>query len=187
MSADPPRLPPPADHFPFDAPPAGQFRQTMGLKDLPPDDWIELDAAGPEQLAAKRALLRDEHPAVMAALPRARAAGREALRLLADHLPRRFPRWYAWRDGVLTNHLTGEAWPLPSPDSADHDAAPARLHPLELAGRLVQEDWCVMEDVAGAVTLTAGCVSFPSRWSLADKLGRPMADVHDPVPFYADQ
>lgn len=184
MSADSPRLPPPANYFPFAASPPGRFRQAMGLKDLPPDEWIELDAAAPSQLAAKRALLRDEHAAVLAALPRAWAASLEGLHLLADHLVRRFPHWYSRRDGLLTNHLTGESWPLPAPDAAERAGG---MYPLELAGRLVQEDWCVMEDVAGVSTLTAGCVCFPSRWSLAEKLGRPMGDIHGPVPFFADQ
>ena len=34
-------------------------------------------------------------------------------------------------------------------------------------------------------TSTPASLCFPSYWRLADKLGRPLADVHGPVPHYA--
>lgn len=34
----------------------------------------------------------------------------------------------------------------------------------------------------GRDVLIGGAVAFPSRWRLAEKLGRPMAEIHDPVP-----
>lgn len=35
--------------------------------------------------------------------------------------------------------------------------------------------------------LAAASLCFPSRWSLVDKLGRPMAEVHQPVEGYAQE
>ena len=32
--------------------------------------------------------------------------------------------------------------------------------------------------------MTAGVVCFPTRWSPAAKIGRSMAQIHDPVPRY---
>ena len=61
------------------------------------------------------------------------------------------------------------------------------LHPLDAAGRLVQEDLCVLVLRDGAPHLDAASLCFPSYWRLADKLGRPMADVHAPVAHYADE
>jgi hypothetical protein len=60
------------------------------------------------------------------------------------------------------------------------------LHPLEAASRLVQEDLCLLVPRDGVLHLDAGCVCFPSYWSLGDKLGRPLAEVHGPVPHYAE-
>jgi len=54
------------------------------------------------------------------------------------------------------------------------------VHPIEAAGRAVAEDFCIIQGM-----LTAGCVCFPSHWRLRDKLGLPLAAVHDPVPDYA--
>ena len=56
----------------------------------------------------------------------------------------------------------------------------ALLAPLERAARLVEEDLCVL--VEGV--LVGGCVCFPSHWSLRDKLGRPVDEVHGRVPGY---
>jgi len=51
----------------------------------------------------------------------------------------------------------------------------------------VQEDLCLIEPGPTGPLLTAAVLCFPSRWSLAAKLGRPLAEIHDPVPFYPDR
>jgi hypothetical protein len=61
------------------------------------------------------------------------------------------------------------------------------LHPLDAAGRLVQEDLCLLVVRDGAPHLDAASLCFPSYWRLADKLGRPLADVHGPVAHYSDE
>jgi hypothetical protein len=61
------------------------------------------------------------------------------------------------------------------------------LHPLDAAGRLVQEDLCVLVLRDGVPHLDAASLCFPSYWRLADKLGRPLAAVHQPVAHYADE
>lgn len=61
------------------------------------------------------------------------------------------------------------------------------LHPLEAAGRLVQEDLCLLVVRDGAPHLDAASLCFPSYWRLGDKLGRPLAEVHTPVAHYGDE
>ncbi len=61
------------------------------------------------------------------------------------------------------------------------------VHPLDAAGRLVQEDLCLLVERDGAPHLDAASLCFPSYWRLSDKLGRPLAEVHGPVPHYADE
>ncbi|MEJ7583651.1 MAG: DUF3445 domain-containing protein [Acidimicrobiales bacterium] len=63
----------------------------------------------------------------------------------------------------------------------------AGLHPLEAAGRLTQEDLCLMVDRDGAHHLDAACLCFPSHWRLAEKFERPARAVHGPVPGYGDE
>jgi dimethylamine monooxygenase subunit A len=83
-----------------------------------------------------------------------------------------------------------EAWEASVEVAADVSAAIGAalapgLHPLDAAGRAVQEDLCVLVERPGAHVLVAGSVCFPSYWRLEDKMGRSLAEVHAPVPHYA--
>lgn len=175
-TTEPPRigLPPQTIHLPFEP---GPYRMAMGLIALPDSDWFELDQRYPEEMAERRRLLDARHDAVFAALPQSDAARAETLAEVAANLATRHPAWFSRNGDRLDNRLTGEAWDL---------AAPAR-DPLELAGRLVQEDLCLIQPGETGPLLTAAVLCFPSRWRLAEKIGRPLAEVHGPVPFYADR
>jgi hypothetical protein len=72
-------------------------------------------------------------------------------------------------------------------DATGHDVVSPDLHPLDAAGRLVQEDLCLLVRRDGAAHLDAASLCFPSYWRLAEKLGRPLTDVHRPVAHYADE
>ncbi|MCC2113984.1 MAG: DUF3445 domain-containing protein, partial [Hyphomicrobiales bacterium] len=57
--------------------------------------------------------------------------------------------------------------------------------PLKLASLCVQEDLCLMRRGEGGWRLAAASVCFPSAWSLKEKFGRPMGEIHTPVPGFA--
>jgi hypothetical protein len=162
-----------APYLPFTAP----YRMAMGVSALDPDSWIELDRDYAETLALKRTLLATRHEAVFAALPDAAAASEELLATLTAHLLRRFPQLFERRADRVLNKLTDEAW----------DVAHPTLHPLELAGRLVQEDFCLLLPDATTHRLAAASLCFPSRWHLSEKLGHPLSAIHGPVPLYAER
>ena len=63
-------------------------------------------------------------------------------------------------------------------------AAGDHRHPLVDAALMVQEDLVVVQLVDGRWTVTAGVVCFPTNWTIADKLGQPLAAVHGPVAHY---
>jgi hypothetical protein len=77
----------------------------------------------------------------------------------------------------LLNTATGEAW---------NTAAPT-LHPLDVAGRLVTEDLCLMQLAGDCHILVGASLCSPARWQLAEKLGKPLAAIHGPVPGYDDE
>jgi hypothetical protein len=163
-----------APYLPFDGEP---YRPSMGLRTLAPADWIDLrgDLAG--ELARKRALMESRHDEVFAALPQADGAAQELLALLVAHLVRHHPALFGASDDRLLNRATGERW----------DSTSAALHPLELAGRLVPEDFCILLRDAATHRLVAASLCSPSRWRLSEKLGQPMGAIHDPVPAYAER
>lgn len=167
-------LPPETVHLAFEA---GPYRMAMGLTAQNPDDLVELDEHYPAEMAERRHLLAARRDEVFAATPGAEAACAEVLERLVSLLPARFPAWFARGGNTLENRLTGETWHLSDPG----------LHPLELAGRLVQEDWCVLQPGPLGPVLTAAVLCFPTRWRLGDKIGRPLAAVHGPVPLYGER
>jgi hypothetical protein len=155
----------------------GPWRLAMGIKALDLADWIEIDARFAEQLAERRRLLEAEPAAVLAVLPEGVAGSHELLALLLDHLVARFPERYRRADGRIDNLVTDETFALA--DWADA--------PLALAGRLVQEDLCLMQRGPEGYRLVAAALCFPAHWRLADKLGRPLQTIHEPVPGFAER
>jgi dimethylamine monooxygenase subunit A len=65
-------------------------------------------------------------------------------------------------------------------------SCPGEWSALERAGRSVQEDLCLLQRRDGAWHLDAAVLCFPSRWRLADKLHRPLVEVHGPTPGYEE-
>jgi len=131
---------------------------TLGLRRLDLARWLEVDERREEELALKAALLSERHEDLVVHLP----AGDEAAARTLDAVV----AWLAAHHPDLPR--------TPSPD----------LHPIDAAGRLVQEDLCVLTRRDGAWVLTAASVCFPSRWAPRQKLGLTLAAVHDPVPGY---
>lgn len=165
-------LPPERIHLPFEEPP---YRMAMGLVPCPARAWLEVDDRYPAEMAERRNLLATRHAEVFAALPGSEAARREVLDLVVAHLLAHHPAWFRQESGRLRNGLTGEAWDLAAPG----------CDPLELAGRLVQEDLCLVRPDAAGPLLEAALLCAPSRWRLAEKIGLPLRGVHGPVPGYA--
>ena len=57
--------------------------------------------------------------------------------------------------------------------------------PLAALALMAQDDFCILQPgESGEYVLSAGIVCFPSRWSLAEKIGRPLTAIHAPVPVY---
>jgi len=155
-------------HTPYDG--SSRLFQ-IGLKPLSLADWIDVDERLPAYLREKDRLFRDRPTEVFAAEPGTDGAQREVLALLADHLPVRFPQVYR-RDGDAVRI---------APDTV---VALADDPPLLTAARLVQDDLVLMRRGESGRRLAAASLSFPSSWSLAEKFGRPIHEVHAPVPGF---
>ncbi|MCU1454040.1 MAG: hypothetical protein JWN46_2186 [Acidimicrobiales bacterium] len=138
---------------------------SMGLGRIDEERWLVADERRPAELALRADLLDRRHGEVFAALAGTQDAGAEVLDLVRSWLARR-----------------GLPDTVSEPDDRDVHAHPR--HPLEVAGRLVQEDLVLMVPRDGAFHLDAACLCFPSHWRLADKLGGSAAAIHEPVPRY---
>lgn len=144
----------------------------IGLKPLDPAQWIDVDAHLPDYLAEKSRLFAERHGEVFAAEPGTETAQREVLDRLVAHLV---------ADHASTHAREGEAIRIiPSGALVTLDSGP----PLETAARLVQEDLVLMRRGPDGWRVAAAALCFPSAWRLADKFGRPMHQVHAPVPGF---
>lgn len=142
-------------------------------------EWIELNGYLAGDLKEKERLLAEHADEVFVVLPEALPGSEELLELLADHLSAHFPNVYHRQSNLLHNRAAGRTW----------DLAQSTLHPLDLAGRLVQEDLCLMQLDAdsGHYRLVGASVCFPTRWRLLDKIGDTVGPIHAPVPGYEAQ
>lgn len=142
----------------------------IGLKPLDPAEWIDADDRLAADLADKERLAAARWDEVFAAETGTEAAQAEVLALLVEHLPQRFPDFYARDGGDMV--VAGRRVPLVG--------TPA----LWTAARLVQEDLVLMRRGETGWRLAAASLSFPSSWRLADKFGRPIHEIHAPVPGF---
>ena len=160
----------------------GRGQIKMGIKVLDPADWIEPDEFYAPHLLEKERLLDARHGDVFAALPGSEDAQKEVLTRLTDYMTGCWPDLVEADDHEIRVKPTGRSYPWSRGGGSTEPLAP-----LDLAGRLVQEDLCVMEKHDDGYRLVAASLCFPSRWRLADKVGKPMAQIHGPVPSYAEK
>jgi hypothetical protein len=140
----------------------GPPEAAMGTRALDPDRWLWVDDEWAAQREEARALLAG--PRRGDVLVPARLTG--ALADAADELGARLDEWLAARcPSVVDVAHAGEA--------------------LAAARARVAEDVCLVVPGGDGWVLAAGAVCFPSYWRLDEKIGRPLAHVHGPVPGYA--
>lgn len=144
----------------------------IGLKPLDPADWIDVDATLAAQLAEKRRILAQHKAETFVAETETTASQLELLTLLSEHLPHRFPELYQRQGNSILI--------LPSGDKIDLASTP----PLLAAAHLVAEDLLILRKGPDGWRLVAAALAFPSSWTLAEKFGRPMHEIHAPVPGF---
>jgi dimethylamine monooxygenase subunit A len=132
----------------------------MGMRPLDMSAWLEVDEHVESELAEKASLLESNYDVVVATNPEGDEGSRELLGEIQHFLSEHHPE-------LLRPLTPGE-------------------HPIVQASRLVQEDLCVLVK-ADAWRLRAACVCFPSRWSLASKIGTTLDEIHSPVPGYGEE
>ena len=152
------------------------FKLKLGLRALPESEWLPLNdlfanrAVRAEQIALKAQLLARHHQDVFSAMPNTNAAGDEVLAMVCQHLTT-----------YHNNH------------TAPSDTG---VHPLDRAARLVPEDLLLLAPFPDAAMdkvtavkwhLVAASLCFPAHWVLAEKMGKPLAAIHDPVPHYDER
>jgi len=147
---------------------------TIGLKPLDLATWLEVDGTFDRQMQEKRRLFETMKDKVFVEQGDTRAAQDEVLTLIRDHVLTHSPDRFRQDDAgiAIAGHppLTTEAM--------------RALPPLHAASLLAQEDLILMRHGEDGWRLAAGALCFPSSWSLTEKFGKPLQDIHAPVPNF---
>lgn len=141
-----------------------------GLKPIPVEHWLCRDDVYAAQMAYKDQLIAQNREAVFTT---ANGATDLAAAELLEYIVKNISR----TDDFKQNGQT-----LQRPDSVGVDLT--EDHPLVIAGRLVQEDFCLLDRRNGTHVLTAGLVCFPTSWTLSEKIGRSLTSLHGPVDAF---
>lgn len=145
------------------------------MKPVAPAGWI---APGPNllpMLAEKERLFGEIPDMVFVEEAETRAAQAELLDLLAAHLLEQQPETYR-RDGDRIEVASGR-----TVDLADQSRPP-----LLTAASLVADDLLIMRRDDTGWRLVAASLCFPSSWMLSEKFGRPLQEIHNPVPGFGE-
>lgn len=91
-----------------------------------------------------------------------------------------------WLDAAPALYAGATATAAPLLDDMERELEAPRLaaeaSPFERVvalGLHLEPDWMLIDD---DLRLAAGAVCFPTAWALTEKLGRPLAEIHAPVP-----
>lgn len=141
-----------------------------GMSPLNYEDWLQRDEAFAAQMAYRDRLIAEKPEIVLAG--EGCEGSSELLDLVLDTLAHHDEGY-----GVTIHEVTrpdGVTIPL------DHE------RPFATMGRLAQEDFLILDRPPGADehVLVGAVLCFPSRWSLAEKMLRPLMGIHERVPAY---
>jgi hypothetical protein len=164
----------------------GPFRIALGVRALGGAPIAVVDETRyPDEVRLRERLLAEDHEYRYRGGSGTARAQWEIVALLLRDLARHHPRLvslgedgdrWRWEARPLGGRTT---FRLGDPASLPHE-------PLDWVGRQVVEDLILLSGDAGAgFPVIAGQLCFPNDWSLPDKLGRPVLDVHAPVPGFA--
>jgi len=145
------------------------------LKPIDPAEWIAPGDNLEAMLAEKDRLNREIPDLVFVEEPGTREAQAELRDLLAAHLLECQPVLYR-RDGNAIS--VGRVRTV--------ELADAGRAPLLAAAGLVADDLVLMRKDDSGWRLVAASLCFPSSWTLSEKFGRPLQQIHTPVPGFGE-
>lgn len=135
-----------------------------GIAPIGEKGWLHQDEAFAGQMAYRDELLTHKRDRVLVLDAQAIPAAQELL------------------DEVLAQTYPGQTSRVDRPDgvtvSIDRD------DPLGTLGRIVQEDFCVLQKIGDEHVMTGAVLCFPASWTLSEKFMRPLIGIHDTVDSY---
>ena len=145
----------------------------MGMQTVPQSRWLETCVDLEVYHSHKLQVRKNYGQKVFASLADSQPPQQELATLLRQHLLHDHAQVYGQMGDRLVHLPSGMRFDIPVSDGLDS---------LWSASLWVADDLLIMQPVDGQYCLTAASLCSPSSWHLQDKLGQPMARIHDPVP-----
>ena len=148
------------------------YPKLPGTRPISPDEWIICDDAYSQQMALRDKLIETKRDKVLAISDQANEAAVELSKMALEFSIKSLG-YQKSNDEVIR----------PDEVSLKIDLS----DPMEFLGRLVQNDFCILQKVGDEHVLTAASLCFPASWSLEEKFLKPLIDIHIPVKEYNEE
>ncbi|KAF4998293.1 hypothetical protein FGRMN_3342 [Fusarium graminum] len=153
------------------------YHQTMSLKKLDPDFWLEIESTYCQRIAQRKALYAKHGTDVLRALPGSELACKELMEMVIQFLCARYPTAFELRGKVFVNHILGVKQDL------NH------IEPLNFLLEHVPEDFALTlrDPATGRYCFRAGVIISSVGWKLSEKIGLGLPEIHATVPDYKEK
>ena len=148
------------------------YPKLPGTRPISPDEWIICDDAFSQQMALRDELIKTKRDKVLAISDQANEAAVELSKMALEFSIKSLG-YQKSNDEVIR----------PDEVSIKIDLS----DPMRFLGRLVQNDFCILQKVGDEHVLTAASLCFPASWSLEEKFLKPLIDIHIPVKEYNEE
>ncbi|KAF5393921.1 hypothetical protein D9757_000375 [Collybiopsis confluens] len=187
----------------------GPHYTTMGIRDMPWDEWIELDNQMQSFYYIKKHRIATRGNKVVKILPdrpgivrSARHSAIELVHELSDYMSKRFPDAFTVKRAAsghilsINLVLVGETLDLPPPLAPKGStkmrevSIPEAEEAMRVAAMLTQDDLILMvEGFDGRYYFQGGAVCVSGFWRMRDKIGLTLDEIHiqGHVPQYEEK
>jgi hypothetical protein len=157
-----------ATSYPFNG---ERGRLRLGVSAIEITEWIQYEDDFAERIKIKEKLIDDQKSLVLDAVSSSFVAQQEFLQLVLAHLKQYHPDRFSIDNNSITSKRNNKFYKL-----SDYESCP-----LELVSYLVVDDFCLLEEDGEDYKLVAASVCAPTWWTLAEKMGKPLASIHSPI------
>lgn len=148
------------------------------LMNMEPDWWIELESTYRERIAQRKELYARYGGKIINAMPGSKDACFELVEMVIQFLCTRYPNQFHYDIvGVLHNTILGTHIDVRTID------------PLIFLLENVPEDFLIVQEDenTGLYHFRAGVSTSAVGWDMSIKIGKPLHEIHGPVPYYREK
>ncbi len=155
-------------YYPFNG---ERGRLRLGLCEIEFSEWLQYEDDFANRIHEKKELIKYQAKNVLDAVPNSISAQKEFLHLVLEHIQQYHSNLFVISDKKVVSKKENSTYFL-----QDYEKCP-----LELTSYLVADDFCLLKENGEDYKLIAASVCAPTWWLLGEKMGRSLADIHEPI------